>query len=140
MADHFDAGKFGAIVPFTFSIQNATTNVTNTDLSHTADTTGVVMPASGSVVGISVGSSANVTAGTATFQAHKASTEFADVGAPAVVLDSTNSNATYASVRPGVLKFTAGQKVGVSITTSTDCAPTNTNDFAAVLWVQLNAV
>ena len=139
MADHFDAGKFGAIVPFTFYLQNSTTNASNTDLSYTADVSSVTMPYSGSVVGISVGSSANVTAGTATFKAHKASTEYADDGAPAVVLNSTNSNATYGTIRPGVLTFTAGQKVGVSVTTATDMSPTNTNDFAAVLWVQLNA-
>lgn len=140
MADYFDAGKFGAIVPFTFTIQNATTNASNTDLSYTADTTSVVMPVDGSVVGISVGSSANVTAGSAAFRAHKASTEYADSGYPVATLDATNSNASYGTIRPGVLKFTAGQKVGVSVTTATDMSPTNTNDFAAVLWVQLNAV
>jgi hypothetical protein len=140
MADHFDAGKFGAIVPFTFYVQNATTNGSNTDLNLTADIKTPTMPYGGSVVGISVGSSANLTAGTATFKVHKASTEYADADAPAVVLNATNSNATYGTVRPGVLKFAAGEKVGVSVSTSTDMDPTNSNDFAAVLWVQLNAV
>lgn len=139
MADYFDP-KFGAVVPFQFTVQNATTNGSNTDLSASADSTTVVMPYGGSVVGFSVGSSANVTAGTATFRAHKASTEFAMDGYPSAVLNSTNSNATYATVRPGVLTFAAGEKVGVSVSTSTDMAPSNTNDFIATLFVQLNAV
>lgn len=140
MADHFDAGKFGAIVPFTFYIQDATTGASDTDLQFTADTTTVTMPYSGSVVGISVGASADVVGGAATFKAHKASAEYADSGAPAVVLNETNSNAAYGTIRPGVLKFSAGQKVGVSVTTSSDLDPTNSADFTAVLWVQLNAI
>jgi hypothetical protein len=138
MADHFNAGKYGAIVPFQFIVANATTNVSNTDLAPATDHTLVTMPYGGSVVGISVGSSANVTAGSATFRAQLAGTEFAQDGYPSAILDATNSNATYASVRPGVLKFTAGQRVGVSYSSATDMAPTNTNDFLAVLWVQIN--
>lgn len=138
MADYFDAGKFGAIVPFTFTIQNAVTNASNTDLSASADNTQIVMPYSGSVVGITVKASANVTVGSATLRAHKASTEYADLGYPTAVLDATNSNASYGSVRPGVLKFVAGNSIGVSVSTTTDMAPTNTNDFLATLWVQID--
>jgi hypothetical protein len=143
MADFYDPAKFGAIVAIHFIVANAVTNAANVDLTMGGNTnTLAVMPVAGSVVGISVKSTANVTAGTATFRAHLASTEFADVGYPAPVLSSaaTNSNASYASIRPGALKFTAGQTVGVSYVTTTDCAPTDTNDYDAILFVQLNAV
>jgi hypothetical protein len=143
MADFFDPAKFGAIVPLHYQVANAATNAADTDLTVPGGAnTLYTMPVGGSVVGISVKSSANVTAGTATFRAHLAGTEFADVGYPAPVLSSAaaSSNASYASVRPGALKFTAGQTVGVSYSSTTDCAPTNTNDYEAVLFVQLNAV
>jgi hypothetical protein len=143
MADFYDPAKFGAIVPIHFIVANAVTNAADVDLTMGGNTnTLAVMPVGGSVVGISIKATANVTAGTATFRAHLAGTEFADVGYPAPVLSSaaTNSNATYASVRPGALKFTAGQTVGVSYSSTTDCAPTNTNDYDAILFVQLNAV
>jgi hypothetical protein len=138
MADHFNAGKYGAIVPFQFFVDNAVTNQTATDLAPYTGHTLQTMPYSGSVVGIAVGATANVTAGSATFRAHLAGTEFAQQGYPSAVLDATNSNATYASVRPGVMKFTAGQRVGVSYASATDLNPTNTNDFLVTLWVQID--
>lgn len=139
MSDSFDAGKFGAIVPIVLNAVNATTNQTNTDMIFATGATLSVMPAAGSVVGISVGTSANCTAGSATFRAHSAGTEIAITGYPAPVIDATNSNASYATVRPGAITFSAGARLGVSYTSTTDMAPTDSNDFVAVLWVQLNA-
>jgi uncharacterized protein YuzE len=142
MSDTFDAGKHGAIVGFQFGVANATTEQTATDLA-TADISGntlITMPKSGSVVGISVNASAEVTAGTVTFAAHKDSTEFAQSGYPNPGLSSAAAvtNESYASVRPGVLTFSAGEAVGVSYTSSTDMAPTDTNDFSVVLFVQFD--
>lgn len=139
MADHLDPAKFGAVIPLHFQVANAVTNQTNTDLTVPGGAnTLFAMPVAGSVVGISVKASANVTAGTVTFRAQKAGTEWADTGYPAPVLDATNSNATYVTVRPGAFTFAAGNGVGVSYTSSTDAAPTNTNDYEAILFVQLN--
>ena len=141
MGDEFNAGKFGAIVALPFEVANAVTNQTNTDIPAVSDggaNTLFVMPKAGSVVGISVQASAEVTADSATFRAHADGTEFAQVGYPAPVLSTANTQQSYASVRPGVLTFSAGEGVGVSYTTTTDCAPTNTNDYSAVLFCQLD--
>ena len=142
MGDEFNAGKFGAIVTVQFAIANAVTNQSNTDilLAGGTNSTGV-MPKSGSVVGISVQASAEVTAGTTTFRAHKDSTEFAQSGYPAPILDDGTSGATmqsFASIRPGVLTFDAGEGIGVSYTSTTDAAPTNTNDYNALVFCQLD--
>jgi hypothetical protein len=138
MADFFDAGKFGAVVGIPFAIANAVTNAAAVDLAHAAGSTYAVMPVAGSVVGISASSSANVSAGSVTFQAHSASTEFTQTGAPAPVLSTTASNATWSTVRPGAVTFAAGARVGLSYTSTTDAAPTDSNDYTAILWVQLN--
>ena len=143
MGDEFNAGKFGAVVALVYGVANAVTNKTNEDLTLSDATyvnTLATMPKSGSVVGISLQASAQVTAGTVTFRAHKDGTEFAQSGYPAPALNSTagTSQETYASIRPGVLTFSADDAVGVSYTSTTDAAPTNTNDYAAILWVQLD--
>lgn len=138
MADTFDAGKWGAVLAIPFKVIDAVTNQSNTDLSVAGGNTLQTMPVAGSVIGISVKSSANVTAGSATFRAHKAGTEFADSGYPAPVLNSTDSNATYATVRNRALRFAAGNGIGVSYTSTTDCAPTNTNDYDVLLFVALD--
>ena len=140
MADTFNAGKYGAIVALPFGVANAVTNKTNEDLAaaDASANTLVVMPQSGSVVGISVYASAEVTAGSASFAAQKAGTEFAQTGYPNPTLNTTNTNKSYASIRPGVLTFSAGDTLGVSYTSSTDLAPTNTNDFSALVFVQLD--
>lgn len=139
MADTFDAGKFGAILAIPFIVANATASQSNVDLTMGAGGTLATMPAAGSVVGISVGASANVTAGSIVFSAHKASTEFAEAVAPTVTLNATNSNANSATVRPGALRFTANQRLGVSYTSDATLAPTNTDDFDAILWVALDS-
>jgi hypothetical protein len=140
MGDEFNAGKFGAILALPYGVLNAVTNQTNTDLTvaDVGQNTLAVMPKGGSVIGISVQSTAEVTTAGATFRAHKDGTEFAQSGYPAPVLNTTNTQQSYVSIRPGVLTFAAGEGVGVSYTTTTDCAPTNTNDYSAVLFVQLD--
>lgn len=129
--------KFGSAVAIPFAVANAVTNQTNTDLAMAGGNTLAVMPQSGSVVGIGAKASANLTAGTGSFRAHKAGTEFAQSGYPNPSLSSAAgvSNASYATIRPGVLTFDAGDTVGVSYTSSTDMAPTNSNDFDVILYV-----
>lgn len=142
MGDEFNAGKYGAIVAIEYSVANAVTNKTNEDMVLAGATNSLaVMPKAGSVIGISVQASAEVTAGTVTFRAHKDGTEFAQSGYPAPILDDGTSGATqqsYASIRPGILTFSAGEGIGVSYTSTTDAAPTNTNDYNALVFCQLD--
>lgn len=139
MGDEFNAGKYGAIVAIPFSVANAVTNQTNTDLALAGGNTLAVMPKAGSVVGITAQASAAVTAGDVSFRAQKDGTEFAQSGYPNPALESViNDQQSEASIRPGVLVFSAGEGVGISYTSSTDMAPTNTNDFDAVLFCQLD--
>ncbi len=140
MSDQFDAGKFGAIVALQYGVANAVTNKTNEDIAGAgADANSLlVAPKAGSVVGISVQSSAEVTTDSFIVKAHKDGTEFAQSGAPAPTLDTTNTQQSFAAIRPGVLTFAAGEGLGVSYTSTTNVAPTNTNDLAVTLFVQLD--
>ena len=140
MVDSYDGKKFGSALAIPYGVLNAVTNQTNTDLTvaDVGQNTLSVMPQSGSVVGLSVQASAEVTAAGATFKAHEDGTEFAQASAPAPVLNTTNTQQSYANARAGLLSFAAGAGLGVSYTTTTDCAPTNTNDYSAVLFVQLD--
>ena len=139
MGDEFNAGKFGAIVAVEFAVANAVTSKTNEDILLGGGTNSLaVMPISGSVVGISVQASEEVTADSAIFRAHKDGTEFAQAGYPAPTLSTTATLQSYASIRPNVLTFDAGNGIGVSYTSTTDMAPTNTNDFNALVFCQLD--
>ncbi len=137
MANEFAAGKHGAIVAIPFSVANAVATQTNIDLVMAGGGTLAIMPKKGSVVGLSARATADLTAGSFTLKAHKSSTEFPDVGAPTLTLDDTNQKDA-AAVRPGILTFAAEDGVGVSYSSSTDVAPTNTNDLDALLFVQLD--
>jgi len=136
MADYFDAGKFGAVLAIPFGKANLTTGESDADLTLEQSTLAVV-PAAGSVIGISIRSSAAITAGTITAKPHKAGTEYTDTGTPAPALSSA-AQASYATVRPAALTFAAGNTLGVSVTTTTTLDPTNTLDVDAILFVQLN--
>lgn len=122
------------IVAIPFAVANAVTNQTNTDLALAGGNTIAVMPKAGCVVGISANLSADVTAGSATVKAHKDGTEYADAAAPTLTLSDTVQE-SYASVRSGALTFDAGEGVGVSYSSTTDFAPTNTNDLDVILYV-----
>lgn len=140
MGDEFNAGKYGAIVALPFFAANITASQTNTDIALSGGNTLVVMPKAGSVVGLSVRMTAAVTAGTVSFRAHKDGTEFAQTGYinPALASTAGISQESYASIRPGVLTFSADEGVGVSYTSDATMAPTNTNDVDAMLFVQLD--
>jgi len=133
MADYLDP-KFGnavALGPFTAA--NVTTGAADQDLVFAQAGTTVTMLHSGSVVGLSLEPVGAVTGGSITAKVHKASTELANTPAP--VSNETNTLGTYATVRPGSVRFAAGDKLGVSVSATTTLAPTNTVEVNAVLYV-----
>ena len=135
MVDEFDP-KHGQLVGIPFFKADLVTAASNTDMAfQSTDHTLVTMPKAGSVVGISVRADAAITAGTITFRAHKAGTEFAQNGYPAPVLSTAATPGSQAVCTPRNLTFAAGDGIGVSYSTSTDMAPSSTNDVTAMLWV-----
>jgi hypothetical protein len=139
MATEFDSKKFGAFLAIPFTLTNATTGNSNTDLL-VAGGAGTVFcaPASGSVVGVSAATAA-ITAGTITLTPHSAGTEFAVAGTPTAVLSSAfDTNGTQGTTYPGLVRFAAGDTLGISATTTTTLNPTNTLDVDAFLFVQLD--
>ena len=137
MADYFDGKKFGSILAFgPYTRDNITASQSNVDLTY-AQANYVIMPADGRVVGISIYANAAATAGTCTVRAHKASTEMAASGYPAPVLNATTSQVSYATVRPGAVTFSAGDKLGLSIVTDATWSPA-TLELDGWLFVQLD--
>jgi len=145
MSSKYVDSKFGSVIAIPFAVANAITGRTNTDLALPGGNTLAVMPFAGSVIGLGVRASAEVTAGAATFKVHKDGTEIADAGSISVgIAANTDTTAvddleTQGTCRPGVMKFSAGDGIGVSYSSSTDLAPTNSNDFDAVLIVMLDS-
>lgn len=138
MSDSFDGAKFGSIVAIPFQASNLTTGAANQDLVLAGANTLYIAPKAGSVVGISAVTAA-ITAGSITLLPHLASTEYAQSGVPSPVLDATNDvGGSYATIRPGAIRFAAGAALGVSATTTTTLNPTNTLDVDAVLHIQLD--
>ena len=123
-----------AVVAIPFGVANAVTNASNVDMTRLAGNTIQVMPKAGSVVGITVNASADLSAGSATVKVHKDGTEFANAAAPTLTLSDLVQE-SYAAIRKGALTFAAGDGIGVSYSSTTDMAPTNTNDFDATLFV-----
>jgi hypothetical protein len=115
--------KFGAIFPvgpFMYTAL-ATTTSDNTDmyLGASANVDNLwVAPGPGSVVGIGahIGqATAGVTAGSVIFRAHKSSTEIAVGGYPSATIDATNTRGSYGVCRPGLIRFAAGDALGISL-------------------------
>jgi len=129
----------GNAVALAYTLANLTTGESNTDMKTAGSIAGTVhiMPKAGSIVAIGAGSAAAITAGTVTLKPHSNSTEFAEEGVPAPVLSSA-AQQSYATVRARALRFAAGAKLGVSLTTTTTLDPTNTLDVDAVLYVQFD--
>lgn len=143
MADTFDP-KFGAICALEFIKSNIDTGASSTNSYATLASgvgTGATMPYAGSVVALAVSANGNVTAGTVAFNAHKAGTAYAQASSILTTLTtaSGSSNVGYSTVRPGVLTFAAGDKIGVAYASATDYAAT-TVDYDVTLWYVLNPV
>lgn len=134
MADKFDP-KFGNVVALgPFTAADITTGASNQDLALAQGGVQISAPQAGSVVGISLQAAvAQPGAGSITAKAHKASTEVS--GGPEPALDATNMDASYATSRPGAVRFAAGDKLGISVTSTTTLTPTNTVHVEAVLYV-----
>jgi hypothetical protein len=137
--DEFDP-KAGQLMAYQFTVANAVTAQTNVDLVNgQAGITLVTMPKAGSVVGLCAAASAAVTTDKCTFRAHKAGTEFAQSGYPAPILSSTTYDLkTWVTCNRGNLTFVAGDTLGVSYTSTTDMAPTSTNDYNVTLYVMFD--
>lgn len=136
MADYFNP-KFGSVVRLGFHVSNVDTGQANVDLSCNSQIgTLLTMPYSGSVVGLAVKANANVTAGTVAFAVHKDSTEYPDQSQLSITLTTAagSSNKGYGTVRPNVLRFSAGDGMGVSVSSATNLAAT-TVDYNADLYV-----
>ena len=132
MADEFNP-KSGPVVPFVFHKTNLTTGEANADLlAQDGIGTLAIMPKAGSVVGITLNASGAITAGTITASAHASSTEYANTPAPVA---SSAAQSSYAVTRPRNIRFAAGDKLGVSVSTTTTLDPTNTEDVTAYLFV-----
>jgi len=133
MVDEFNP-KHGAMATLNFSVANAVTQATNVDLTLPGGNTVAVAPKAGSIIAVSVRASADLTAGSATLQVHKDSTELTETDAPTLTLSDTVQE-DYETIRPRAIRFAAGDGLGVSYSSSTDMAPTNTNDFDVQLYV-----
>lgn len=139
MADFFNP-KHGSLVALAFRAENVDTGQTNVDMEPVAQvTTLYTMPYAGSIVGLSVKASGNVTAGTVAFQPHNGSTEYAQNSSLLTTLTTAagSSNKGYSTVRPGVLTFAAGDGIGVSLSSATNLAAT-TVDYNVELYVMLD--
>jgi acyl-CoA synthetase (NDP forming) len=136
----FDAKKFGSVVCVPFTLTNATTGNSNTDLKVAGgENTLFVAPTSGSIIAITAACQA-LTAGTITLTAHKASTEFTQAGMPVAELSSTaDTNGAVATAETGAVRFAAGDTLGISAVSTTTLNPTNTADVEAFLFIQLDA-
>jgi hypothetical protein len=143
-SDHVDP-KFGSAVAIPFSKANVVAGQANVDLVLAGGNTLAVMPFAGSVIGLGVQASAEVTAGKFTVKVHKEGTEFPQAGALALEIAANTDTAvtsdlkTSGQIRPGVMTFEAGDAIGVSYSSTTDIDPTNTNDLDAVLVVMFNS-
>lgn len=139
MSDAFDGKKFGGTIAIPFQATNLTTQASNQDLVLAGANTLYIAPKAGSIVGISAVCAA-ITAGTITLLPHLASTEYGVSGVPSPVLDATNDvGGSYATIRPGAIRFAAGAALGISATTTTSLNPTNTLDVDATLHILLDA-
>ena len=138
MADYFDGKKYGCVMALgPFTIANATTQESDSDLAY-GQSSYAAMPASGSVVAISIYANAEVTAGSATVRAHSSGTEMTGTGYPAPVVNTTNTQVSYATASPGAITFSAGDKLGLSVTSTTTLDPTDSLEVDGWLFVQLD--
>jgi len=142
MADYFDP-KFGQVCSLVFIKANPDTSAssTNSFAADAAVNTGIAMPYAGSVVALSVSANANVTTATIAFNVHNGGTAYAQASSLLTTLTTAagSSNVGYTTVRPGVLTFAAGDKIGVNYASATNYAAT-TVDYTAVLYYVLNPI
>ena len=105
------------------------------DVLGLAGNTEYTMPYSGSVVAVSIASNAARTGGTATVDV----TVNGTVTGLQAALDGTNTQYHYASQGADADRFSAGDRLGVKITTDGSWAPT-TADVVVVVVVEFDGV
>jgi hypothetical protein len=134
MANDYLSPKFGNMAHFTFLKKNAAPGLTNSDLHYSDIATAgssVTQPYDGSVVGLTAivtGSGTalvnELTAGTLTFKVTEDGTEATKIPGVAVTFTSgcvaLVGHSGYGTFEPGTFTFSAGARLGVSVTTSTD--------------------
>jgi len=115
-----------------FTDENVAASQTDAQLVLLAGLDGVVMPKAGYVIGMTGSLSAAATAGSLTVGVSIDGTEDSDT--TQTVTTGQEINATF-KVDDGI-RFTAGQQIGVEITTSSDPAWDGTTaDLAVWVWV-----
>jgi hypothetical protein len=129
----------GQVLPFVFVQDAVAASQTDVQINIQEVSGGMAlavselsMPWAGRVVGISVNTSAAATAGSLTVGATIDGTEQA-----ASTQTITTATAAYAVIPQGSIKFSAGQKLGVEITTSASWDAV-TADLAVIVYVLLD--
>jgi hypothetical protein len=128
--------KFGGYVAIPFEATNLNSSLTNGAMSIGAGNTEVVVPFSGSLIGIGVKGNAAATAGTAAFVAVVGGAQYGRLTATISTAAANTQKAT-GKAAVGEIKFSAGDAVTIQAVTSTTFAPT-TVEYDAVLYIQLD--
>lgn len=123
----------------TFYYENPTTSLTDTIIDHTGGTQKtVIMPYSGSIMGIGVVSNADRSAGTLTVEVFKqtGTTNGALTNTKSgltAVLNGTNVMRSYTTQNKDIDTFSAGDRIGVMITTDGSWNPTTSDILVTVI-------
>jgi hypothetical protein len=130
----------GQLVPLVFGQTDLAATQTDAQLvvaiaESAQANTGYVMPFDGNVVAVSWDFTAAPTAGTGTIGATINGTEDADTRS-SITVDSATTTGRL-RVQRGKAVFTAGQSIGVELTTDGSFAPI-TADLSVVVWVLLD--
>lgn len=130
---------YGTVVAYgPFFIANLAASQTNSDLPvGQAGVTLIGMPYRGTVVGVSIDGNAAPSAGTVIASVHNASTELS--GGPTATIDSVTNTLTSVGLVTTARQhtFSAGARLGVSLTSNGDLAAT-TIEFNAHLYVRFD--
>jgi len=133
--EHDSDGEHSYKVPFMFEENNTAANQTAVaiQLATTDAIVEVELPWAGSVIGISISSNASRSAGSAIVDA----TINGTVTGLQATLDGTNADHHSATQAKDTDSFSAGDLIGVKITTDASWAP-NTADLVVVVFVSFN--
>lgn len=125
-------------LPLTFTLADLAGSTT-VEMSYGGLTEGIVAPKAGSLLALSIRGNADRTAGTVTAKPSINGVAVTPTDLNCVI-DGTDVRQDYASTTFGTsgLTFTAGQRLGVSVT-SASYTPAGSTDFSATLLIVLNA-
>ncbi|MGQ9524874.1 MAG: hypothetical protein ACUVTZ_08550 [Armatimonadota bacterium] len=123
----------GNLFALEFYRQDVAPNQNYVPIEVVPGVTEVVMPRSGSVIAISVTSSAARTAGWASFSVFRNGTMMSGCSA---YLDSTTPQYGYITLAKGTKTFAAGDKLSVRVNSDASLAPA-TMDVCVVVWLSI---